>query len=411
MRITPALLLIVLGCSGGKHPKDPHKAERDAARKQREALEAERPKRPYETRERIAFRPGDRCGQGPYRIETESLRAKYGEQVVVYACGLHHISGNYRFTVERKGRDSKPEDQAFGFAGRENEACKANRAQAAQTASGAGGGGGGAGGGSPSKAGGTGGGTVAAPPATLKPTALERGAEVPPEGCEQVRTWVLDTTYTADSDWVPLDGHLAIDLWSNEPNDFEGLVFVVEKYAVVADMTVERWKAYRQAENEWSERYNAFVKGEVTAGRSHWLDTTAKTPPPPAPRAEVQPPKPSKNARWIPGYWQYDKASFHWIVGLWEVPDEDIQKDLTVHAPSPPPPPQVEEPKEARPTATAVWAPGQWQWDGRAYVWIAGSWRIPPSEQHTWQPATWAVKAGGAVFVPGGWHVNVKIRR
>ena len=40
---------------------------------------------------------------------------------------------------------------------------------------------------------------------------------------------------------------------------------------------------------------------------------------------EVQPPNPSVNARWIPGYWHYADRKFHWIVGLWQVPDEDAR--------------------------------------------------------------------------------------
>jgi hypothetical protein len=136
-----------------------------------------------------------------------------------------------------------------------------------------------------------------------------------------------------------------------------------------------------------------------------------KTPPPPPARAEVQPPRPSTHARWIPGYWQYAEGSFHWLAGMWDVPEEDIVKDLTVHAPTPPPaPPPVEQPQEARPVATAVWTPGQWQWDGRAYVWIAGAWRIPPTREHEWKPATWSVSTRGAIFVPGGWRINVRLK-
>ena len=198
---------------------------------------------------------------------------------------------------------------------------------------------------------------------------LERVAAVP-ENC-QAKIGILDnTTYTSVANYIPLEAHLVIDIWSAEPNDFENLVFVLEKKAVVADMTEQRWKAYLDADRAWSERYRAFVNGEVAAGRSSFVDTDVKTPPPPPPRAETQPPKPSKNARWIPGYWHYAEASFHWIAGLWNVPPEDIKQELTVHAPTPPPAVKVEQPKEPQPTTTAVWTPGQWQWDGRAYVWV-----------------------------------------
>jgi hypothetical protein len=409
VRISPALLLLILGgsasilgcSSSSKQARNPRDAELEAALARRKEIEDAKPKRPYETRERIAYRATDRCGQGPYRLEADSLRARYGEQIVVYACGRHDISGDYRLTVERKDRPASSSESAFGFGDRDNAACKANRAADAPA-----GGGTGAGGGS-SKAGGTGaGGRPTAPPAKLKPTTLERVATVP-EACRR-RTQLLDSTYYASGDWIPLEARLVIDFWSDEPNDLEDLVFVIEKKAVVADMTVERWKAYLEADRAWSERYWAFVDGELAAGRSKLLDTKARTPPPPPPRAEVRPPRASKNARWIPGYWHYEGASFHWIAGLWEVPAEDIAKDLTVHAPKPPPPaPPVEQPKEPRPATAAVWAPGQWQWDGRAYVWVAGSWRIPPSQKHTWQPAGWSIQGRGAIFVPGGWRVRI----
>jgi hypothetical protein len=412
VRILSAIILLV-GCSGGasKKTRSPEEAQReaadahlDAAAARRKALHAARPKEPFETRERIAFRPGDRCGQGPYRMETDALRAKYGEQIIVYACGQHEIAGNYRLTVEYKDkrRPADSDDRAFGWGRSDNAACKANRASTVQAASGTGSGTG-AGAGAPPAAGG--GGAPAAPPAKLKPTPLARVAAVP-EQC-RFRSAVLDSSYRSYGDSVPLDAHLVIDLWSDEPNDLEGLVFVIEKKAVVADMTVERWKAYMDASRAWGERYMAFLNGEVAAGRTTLVDTTARTPPPPPARAETPPPRPSRNARWIPGYWHHAEAKFHWIAGLWQVPDEDIAKDLTVHAPKPPPAAPVVEPRPARPTGTAVWTSGQWQWDGRAYVWIAGSWRIPPTQQHAWKSAGWSVGARGAIFVPGGWRVRI----
>lgn len=403
IRIAPALVLL-LGCSSSsqkpKAPKDPHQAELEASEARRKELDAAKPPSPFETRERVAYRPTDRCGQGPYRLETDSLRARYGEQIIVYACGEHSISGNYRLSVERKGRPADESERAFGFS-RENSACKAARATVATaTASSA------SGTGSSKPAGpGTAAGRPTAPPATTKPTTLQRAAAAPEE-CK-VRSQLLDTTYYSYGDAPALEARLVIDLWSDEPLDLEKLHFVIEKRAVVAGMTVDRWKAYLDADRAWYERYRAFLDGEVASGRSKIIDMKVKTPPPPPARAETQPPRPSKNARWIPGYWHYADASFHWIAGLWEVPDEDIAKDLTVHAPKPPPAaPPVEPPPAPRPAAVAVWTPGQWQWDGRGYVWIPGAWRIPPSTQHTWQPATWSITTRGAIFVPGGWHAR-----
>jgi hypothetical protein len=223
---------------------------------------------------------------------------------------------------------------------------------------------------------------------------------------------VLDHGWIHYEDGVAIDAHFAIDLWSEAPNDLEGLVFVVERHAVFADMTRERWQAHRDASDAYYEAYKANLDVEVRAGRTRLLDMKVKTPPPPPRRAEAQPPRPSRNARWIPGYWHHEDAKFHWIAGLWDVPEEDVKRELTVQAPTPPPAaPAHDEPPAPAPTRTAVWTPGSWQWNGRAYVWVAGAWRIPPDPRHTWQRPTWNVSSGRAVFVPGGWRVRVRLGR
>jgi hypothetical protein len=398
------VLCLVVGCgsSAKKEPADPQQAERAAAAARAEKIEAMKPASPYEVRERQVYRPTERCGQGPYRLEGDALRAKFGERMVVFACGKRAISGNYRITTTRKKQAATSDEAVFGFH-RDNEACKAREVAATRGAASSGGGGP-AGGGS-----GKSGATTATAPAMIKPVTLERGTSVP-EGC--VRSGVIDSSWTSTEDGIGIDAHVVIDLWSDEPNDLEGLVFVVEKSAVAADMTLERWHAYQEAYDAWIKAYLANLDVEVRAGRTTILDSKVKTPPPPPPRAEVQPPRPSRHARWIPGYWFYEDAKFHWIAGLWDVPEEDVQRQQTVQAPTPPPAaPAHDEPAEPQPTRTAVWTPGSWQWDGHAYVWIAGAWRIPPDEQHTWQRATWTVNAGKAMFVPGGWRVRVRLGR
>lgn len=401
MRIALVLFLVV-GC--GSTPKkqaiDPQQAEWDAAAARRKELEAMKPPSPYELRERQAYRPTERCGQGPYRLEADSLRARYGERLVVFACGKHAISGSYRLTTTRKGSPADTSEAAFGFR-HDNEACKAREIAVTPGAARGGGAGGKATGGR-----GKAGGTTATAPAKLAHVTLEQATDVP-EGC--VRSFVLDHGWIGYEDGVAIDARFAIDLWSAEPNDLEGLVFVVERHAVVADMTRERWKAYRDASDAYYEASRAHRDAELRAGRTRILDMSVKTPPPPPPRAEIQPPRPSRNARWIPGYWHHEDAKFHWIAGLWDVPEEDVARELTVQAPTPPPAaPARDEPPAPAPTRAAVWTPGSWQWDGRAYVWIAGAWRIPPDARHTWQRPTWTVHSGRAIFVPGGWRVRVR---
>jgi hypothetical protein len=395
-------LLACVGVACGSSPKkpaaDPHDAELDAAAARRKQIDAMAPPSPYEVRDRAAYRPAERCGQGPYRFETDALNTKYGEELIVYACGKHEIEGNYRITTKYKSqRGDSHSESAFGFR-RDNAACKGREVASVTTGATTngethGGGGGGHGG------------TSTAAPATIKPISVERTTEIPQQ-CE--RTQVLHTSWISEEDDAPLDGHLVIDVWSDEPNDLEGLVFVVERSAVVADMTLERWKAYRAADQAYYKAYMANLDVDVKAGRTTLVDSTVKSPPPPAPRAEVQPPRPSPHARWISGYWFYEAPSFHWIDGIWDVPDEDVKRELTVQAPSPPPvAPARDEPIDPQPTATAVWTPGSWQWDGRGYIWIAGSWRIPPDANHTWQRATWSVRGRGAIFIPGGWRIRI----
>ena len=395
------VLCLVVGCgsSAKQEAADPRRAELEAAEAREKAIDAMKPASPYEVRARDVYRPTERCGQGPYRFESASLRAKYGERMTVFACGKHAISGTYRLTTTRKTQAANRDEAAFGFQ-RDNEACKAREVAVTSSATSGGGGKAAAGGGR----GGHGGATATAP-ATIKAVTLEPGTSVP-ENC--VRSGVVDILWNSTEGSVAVDARFVIELWSDEPNDLEGLVFVVEKSAVVAGMTLPRWQAYQDAYDAWSKAYRANLDVEVRAGRTRFLSAKVATPPPPPPRAEVQPPRPSRNARWIAGYWFYEDEKFHWIAGLWNVPEEDVQRQLTVQAPKPPPAaPAHDEPTEPPPARTAVWTSGSWQWDGRAYVWVAGAWRLPPDAQHAWQGATWTINAGKASFVPGGWRVRL----
>jgi hypothetical protein len=401
----PAIVVLVVGCGSSPKsstttiPEDPQvKAEREARERREKEIDAMKPASPYELRDKQAFQASERCGQGPYRFESDALKAKYGERIEVYACGKHAISGNYRLAT----RDAKFE-RAFGSSGPDNAACKGKAIAAVTTSTGGAGGAGGAGGG------GTGGeadgSTTAAANAHVEPVTLSKTTTI---STDCVRTYITEYGWSTTTDRPARNGGVTIDIWSSEPNDLDGLVFVIERHAVVGDMTRERWDAYRDAYAAWYEIYRKHIDGEITAGRTSWVDDTAKTPPPPAPRAETLPPRPSKNARWIPGYWLYEEAKFHWITGLWDVPEEDVKRELTVQAPTPPPATPVrDEPPEPPPSRAAVWTPGSWSWNGNAYVWIAGAWRIPPGAQHTWKRPTWTVRTGRAIYVPGGWRIRI----
>jgi hypothetical protein len=382
------LLCLVVGCGSSAskpRPEDPHQAELRAAQERDKRIEAMKPASPYIVKDTAVYRPTDACGQGPYRLETDTLHTAYGERLYVYACGKHAIQGNYRITNTHKGSTPSTKEASFGFS-RENGACTAHEVTTTTAGSSGGTGVG------PRASGGRSNGPAIAAPATLKPVALERATAIP---ADCVRTQVINTSTVTTGGGLTSEWHIQIDLWSDVPNDLDGLVFVVERSNVRPDMTPEGWAAFIAAGDAYHAAYMANLEVNVKSGRTRILDSKVTAPAPPPPRVETQPPRPSQNARWIPGYWLYEDASFHWLAGLWEVPEADVQRALTVQAPTPPPAePARDEPTDPAPVRAAVWTPGSWQWDGRAYVWIAGAWRLPPDENHAWQRPTWSVRSG-----------------
>lgn len=124
--------------------------------------------------------------------------------------------------------------------------------------------------------------------------------------------------------------------------------------------------------------------------------------PPPAPLPETTPPRLSVNASWRPGYWHWIDGTWVWLAGMWRVPERDIVAEQTTTAPAAPPAPQAETATVA-PVRTAVWLPGFWQWDGAAWVWIAGSWQLAPEARVTWRAPEWRPRGNVHVLIPGGW--------
>jgi hypothetical protein len=69
----------------------------------------------------------------------------------------------------------------------------------------------------------------------------------------------------------------------------------------------------------------------------------------------------------------------------------------------PPPPP----PREVVPVAPHpgwVWRPGYHRWDGRAYVWVPGSYAAPPRPGAFWVRGHWRNTPRGYVWVEGDWR-------
>ena len=393
----PAALALTAACSGSSRPV----AEAPEAGETREPsaaekLWAEKPAEPYERQVRRGFRAAERCGQGPYRVEASALSSRYGEKLTVYACGPREIAGDYRFAVHRPGREVDETVRSFGSR-RSNEACVASQGELVRAGSG--------GGGSAGGHGAAGGGGGAAAPSPAPAEALEEVTEVP-ESCTALVHILGHGWETSGGIMLEPGTRFTLDVWSSQPNDLDGVQLVIEQFGVRDDMTDEAWAAYQEASRRWYERYQALVEEETRAGRWKTVDLTAKAPPPPAKKEETPPPRPSVNARWVPGYWHHEDGAFHWIAGFWRVPESDRLAKRTVRAPAAPPQPRQEAPPP-RPARAAVWAAGHWQWSGRAWVWVPGAWRIPPSRRHGWTPDRWVITGGGAVFAPGGWRIQI----
>jgi hypothetical protein len=184
---------------------------------------------------------------------------------------------------------------------------------------------------------------------------------------------------------------------------------------VPAGYDVKNWMAYRAAWDAWYKRHDEMLAQSIANGHE-WktVEPKAATKQPPPARAESQPPRPSPNAAWIPGYWQFTDG-WLWSAGFWRVPQQDIEQEKTVEAPKPPPPPKVEPPPPTEvayhQARRAIWTPGYWMWNGSGYIWIAGAWRIPDGAEMTWQPPTWRPsRRGTSIYVPGGF-VRIRTRR
>jgi hypothetical protein len=68
------------------------------------------------------------------------------------------------------------------------------------------------------------------------------------------------------------------------------------------------------------------------------------------------------------------------------------------------PPHAIVEHRAVAPSPRHVWIAGYHRWDGRAYVWTAGRWELPPREHAVWVAPRWEHRTGGYVFIEGRWR-------
>ena len=70
-------------------------------------------------------------------------------------------------------------------------------------------------------------------------------------------------------------------------------------------------------------------------------------------------------------------------------------------AAGPPTPPY--EDVVVQPGPEYVWVPGYYAYAGGSYLWVSGTWRVPPSGYHRWVSAHWEHQNRGWHLVRGHW--------
>jgi len=297
-----------------------------------------------------AFVATEACGQGPFEVVIPADATTGDEGVEVIACTPRRLAGY----VELTAGDMPLWKGPFGDQP-DNQRCLGGRpvgvVQAAAPAT------------SPAAGQAGGRGATRATSANLSERPFTY-SETPfsfevckPYGIP-AQTVLTATTLTRTNDTLLARGDLLrVRIWSEVPNDLEGVVFLVRH--VTSKRTVEE-AARDQAE------YMKRLEREEREGKR---DITTPPPPrppvpdaPPAPLAEERPPAPSASSTWIPGYWVRTGGQWGWVAGFWR----DERHVM--------PPPQVEIPG-APPHPGAVWIGGTWTLRAGVRVWIRGRWR------------------------------------
>ena len=160
----------------------------------------------------------------------------------------------------------------------------------------------------------------------------------------------------------------------------------------------------------------------------------AKAPPAPiTERPGVD--RPSPDAQWIPGYWQWDarRTDFTWVTGTWRVPPpgrfwvdgfwkrddqgwyrvagfwSDRQTDRIDWRKDGPPADRPEEKVTASPGEGYFYIPGQYAPDGDGVAWKPGFWtKAQPG--WSWVPAQWVKQPQGYAYQDGYWDRTLEDR-
>ena len=68
------------------------------------------------------------------------------------------------------------------------------------------------------------------------------------------------------------------------------------------------------------------------------------------------------------------------------------------------PPTPIVDVRGVAPGPGYLWIEGYHRWDGRAYVWTAGRWELPPRGHNAWVQGHWAHDGHGWYYVQGHWR-------
>ncbi len=68
------------------------------------------------------------------------------------------------------------------------------------------------------------------------------------------------------------------------------------------------------------------------------------------------------------------------------------------------PPEPIIEHHSIAPGPRYVWRDGYHRWDGHRYVWVGGTWVIPPHAGGAWVPGHWVERGGGWIWIDGHWR-------
>lgn len=86
------------------------------------------------------------------------------------------------------------------------------------------------------------------------------------------------------------------------------------------------------------------------------------------------------------------------------VPPGHRRAPIEVIVKAPPPAVRIEV-VPARPSPRHFWVAGFWSWEADGYVWVTGTWILPPEPAAVWVAPRFESRSGVSVFISGYWKL------